>query len=81
MSFLHSELDDFVALLDQRYDAKVKITMAKKVRKLGFPSKLYPPTGAPDFMGRFCFLIMGKCSAQGPHTAFTVFQSVGAILF
>ena len=52
LSFLHSELDDFVALLDQRYDAKVKkdgITMAKKVRKLGLPSKSYPPTGAPDW--------------------------------
>ncbi len=47
-----SELNDFVALLDERYDSKVKkdgITMAKKIRKLGLPSISYPPSGAPDW--------------------------------
>ena len=46
------ELADFLSLLDNRYDARVKkdgVTMAKKVRQLGLSSKSSPPSGAPDW--------------------------------
>jgi hypothetical protein len=44
------ELDDFMALLDERLtrrnDSPIGL-VAKKVRKIGLPSETLPPTNAP----------------------------------
>ena len=49
---MFTELEDFLTLLDDRYDIKVKkdgTTMAKKIRQLGLPAKSCPPSDAPDW--------------------------------
>ena len=50
------ELDEFMAVLDQRLSAK-KLQpafglVAKKVRRVGHPSKTVPPVGAPSWAVR-----------------------------
>ena len=45
-------LKDFLSMLDERYERKIKkggVTMAKKLRKLGLSSQEGPPVNAPSW--------------------------------
>ena len=56
MHYIHAhhflDLNDFTRRLDIRYSKKVSTeggTVARKMRKLGEPSKSFPPSDAPDW--------------------------------